>query len=97
MFGKKKSMFKEMAAAAAEGVAMAKEKPPKPPKRPKEITIREADNGFIVVADRYGITAPGEDAPKDKVYSDIAGLHSCIDEVFGKGKAKEEKADKEYA
>jgi hypothetical protein len=96
MFGKKETLFKGIAKAAAKGVTEAKDKPQKQPKQPKEITIREADNGFIVInRSMYGITSPGEDMPKDKVYSDVDGLHKCIDEVFGKGEKAKDKSEGE--
>ena len=52
---------------------------------PKQISIREADGGYIVSS--YDMSA------KDKVYDDLAGVHACIDEKFGKKKKKKTEED----
>lgn len=53
-------------------------------KPPKSISIREADGGYIVSDHDY--MSPVQ--VKDKVYSDIEGIHACIDEKFGTSKKK---------
>lgn len=68
---KKKSLFTEM--AEAKGI----------PERdyPKRLTIREADNGFIVTNDSF--MGPS----KEHIYTSIDDIKKCLDEHFG-GKAK---------
>lgn len=50
----------------------------------KEITIREADGGFIV-------SSMGSDyGSKEKVYRSVAALKKCVEEKFGGGASEGE-------
>ena len=53
----------------------AKETALEAPPRPKRLTIREADGGFIVETDNY--------EEKQKVVKTVAALVKCVKEHFG--------------
>lgn len=75
------SIFAKGMKAGMEGTSQAE--PMKRPEPPKEVTVRQADNGGYIVS-----TYDENYSRKESVYEDIEGVVECIQSKLGKGKKK---------